>query len=58
MTSMCSVCKKVPEQAHKNELNQQLYKCGCGYWKEKNGRVIFEDADSPRPTLHFLVDPQ
>jgi len=56
MDKICSVCKQQPTKcSYSGQNGEALWKCLCGHWKQKEDRIIYEDADTARPTLHFLV---
>ena len=55
----CSVCKVELKLSFVSTDGDNMWKCGCKLlWKQSkiDGKIIYEDADSPRPTLRFLYD--
>lgn len=56
---ICSVCKKEIAPSFANLQGVSFLKCGCPLaWKHSkvNGALIYEDADSPKPTMRFAVE--
>jgi len=54
----CSVCKQELKKGFLTADGIKIWKCRCGNWKQSNvdSKIIYEDADSPKPTLRFLYD--